>query len=305
MIVIASPSHIRTLTSNMLFYRSPAESTQDQLNLIRLTLAGHSPKTNDAKRTIFHEILSSKLPPSDKSAQRLADEAQIVVGGGVETTAFALSIAAFHIIHNPRIYERLHADLVEALPNRSMLDLYTLEQMPYLKACVMEAVRLSYGLSARNPRTRKAPMRYGEWIIPADTCVVSTPPPLSSRRSQKVECKANAAQSMSIPDLSHDETIFPDSHAYIPERWLNDPKTADGVPLDRFMVSFGRGTRACLGINLAWTELYLTLGMLFRRYRFELHEPDVRDVQMAHDFFIPVTRLDGKGVRVFVEGCKD
>jgi hypothetical protein len=53
---------------------------------------------------------------------------------------------------------------------------------------------------------------------------------------------------MSIPDLSHDETIFPDSHAYIPERWLNDPKTADGVPLDRFMVSFGRGTRACVWV---------------------------------------------------------
>lgn len=110
---------------------------------------------------------------------------------------------------------------------------------------------------------------------------------------------------MSIPDVSHDESIFPDSHTYIPERWLNDPKTADGVPLDRFMVSFGRGTRACLGVNLAWTELYLTLGMMFRRYKFALHEPDVREVRMAHDFFIPVPRLDGEGVRVFVEGCED
>ena len=110
---------------------------------------------------------------------------------------------------------------------------------------------------------------------------------------------------MTIPDLSHDETLFPSSHTFTPERWLDDPKTHDGIPLERFMVSFGRGTRACLGINLAWTELYLTLGMLFRRYKFELLEPDVRDVRMAHDFFIPVARLDGKGVRVWVEGSKD
>jgi cytochrome P450 len=110
---------------------------------------------------------------------------------------------------------------------------------------------------------------------------------------------------MSIPDLSHDESTFPDHQAFIPERWLNNPKTSNGIPLDRFMVSFGRGTRACLGINLAWTELYLTLGMLFRRYKFELHEPDVRDVQMAYDFFIPATRLEGKGVRVFAEACRD
>jgi len=36
----------------------------------------------------------------------------------------------------------------------------------------MEAVRLSYGLSARNPRTRKTVMRYGGWVVPAGTNVV-------------------------------------------------------------------------------------------------------------------------------------
>jgi cytochrome P450 len=115
------------------------------------------------------------LPAADKSATRLAEEAQIVVGGGVETTAFTLSIATFHIVNNPRIYERLHADLVRAFPNRDTLELYPLEQMPYLKACVMEAARLSYGLSARNPRTRRTVLRYGEYVIPADTCVVCIP----------------------------------------------------------------------------------------------------------------------------------
>jgi cytochrome P450 len=115
---------------------------------------------------------------------------------------------------------------------------------------------------------------------------------------------------MTIPDLSHDENVFPDSDSFIPERWLNNPTTihpitSDPVSLDKFMVSFGRGTRSCLGMNLAWTELYLTLGMLFRRYKFELIEPDVRDVQLGHDFFIPVAWEGGKGVRVWVESCKD
>lgn len=146
---------------------------QDQTSLIARTLRGESIKSNDAKKTIFHEILASKLPASDKTQKRLEEEAQIVIGGGVETTAFALSIAAFHIINIPRIYERLHADLVAAFPNRSVLELAPLEKMPYLKACVMEAVRLSYGLSARNPRTRREAMRYGEWVVPAGTCVVS------------------------------------------------------------------------------------------------------------------------------------
>ena len=191
------------------------------------TLRGEDVKTNDAKRTIFHEILGSKLlPPQDKSKQRLEDEAQIVVGGGVETTAFALSIASFHIINTPRIYQRLHADLVKAFPNRTTLELQPLEQMPYLKACIMEALRMGYGLSARNPRTHDKPLKYQEWIIPARTNI-----------------------SMTIPEVSHDEEIFPKSREFIPERWLDDPKTKDGIPLDRFMVSFGRGTRSCLGMK--------------------------------------------------------
>lgn len=110
---------------------------------------------------------------------------------------------------------------------------------------------------------------------------------------------------MSIPDLSHDESIFPKSDVFDPERWLSSTSSTTDVPLDHFMVSFGRGTRSCLGINLAWTELYLTLGMMFRRYRFELIEPDERDVRIGHDFFIPVAWEGGKGVRVWVEGSGD
>ncbi|CAN9243726.1 cytochrome P450 [Alternaria alternata] len=255
---------------------------QDNWHLIARTLEGEEIKSNDAKKTIFQEILSSKLPASDKTHKRLADEAQIIIGGGVETTAFSLSTAAFHIINTPRIYERLHRELVEAFPNRDVLELGPLEKMPYFKAIIMETARMSYGLSARNPRTHKTPLKYGQWVIPANTCI-----------------------SMTIPDVSHDETIFPSSHEFIPERWLDDPKTPEGIPLERFMVSFGRGTRSCLGINLAYIELYLTLGMMFRRYKFELHESDVEDVTLAHDFFIPVAKLDSKGLRVLVKRTGD
>ncbi|KAF2265076.1 cytochrome P450 [Lojkania enalia] len=255
---------------------------RDQWEIIGRYLAGETVKTNDAQKTIFQEILTSKLPDSDKSHRRLADEAQIVVGGGVETTAFALTIASFHIINTPHIYNRLHADLVAAFPNADAIDLLTCESLPYLKACINEAVRLGYGLSARNPRTHDRDLRYKEWVIPQGTCVA-----------------------MTVSDVSHDEKIFPDSYSFVPERWEGEARTSDGIPLERFLVSFGRGTRSCLGINLAWTEMYLTLATMFRRYKFELFEADVGDVQMGHDFFIPVVKLDSKGVRVFVSSTSD
>lgn len=46
--------------------------------------------------------------------------------------------------------------------------------------------------------------------------------------------------------IHHNETIFPDSHTFNPDRWL--VPTAKG--LDRFLVSFSSGTRQCLGTKL-------------------------------------------------------
>ena len=47
-------------------------------------------------------------------------------------------------------------------------------------------------------------------------------------------------------------------------------------------------------------ELYLAIGTLFRRFSFELYETDTSDVEMVHDFFLPMPRLDSRGVRVKV-----
>ena len=49
-----------------------------------------------------------------------------------------------------------------------------------------------------------------------------------------------------------------------PERWL--VSTEQTYTLDHNMVPFGRGTRQCVGMPLAYTELYVTLGTLFRRF---------------------------------------
>ncbi|KAF2624983.1 cytochrome P450, partial [Macroventuria anomochaeta] len=63
--------------------------------------------------------------------------------------------------------------------------------------------------------------------------------------------------------LHRDPTIFPEPDEFRPERWLNIS------PLERQKLkahanSFGRGTRQCMGVRLAYAELYLTLGHMFR-----------------------------------------
>ena len=58
----------------------------------------------------------------------------------------------------------------------------------------------------------------------------------------------------------------------------------------------------CLGMNLAYAEIHLTLAAVFRRFDLELFETTrEEDVDIAHDFFNPSAKVDSKGVRVLVK----
>ena len=60
--------------------------------------------------------------------------------------------------------------------------------------------------------------------------------------------------SMSAVVMNHNESVFPDSHEFIPERWL-DAQGQRRKDLDRCLMSFSKGSRQCLGIK------YVTLGL--------------------------------------------
>ncbi|KIA76001.1 cytochrome P450 [Aspergillus ustus] len=241
-------------------------------------------KVEDDNSTVFSELIEGDLPDAEKADRRLQDEAQLVIAAGLVTTTWALSVGTFYLLSNPKVVARLRLELDEAIPGydpanpTANLEWAHLEKLPYLTGVIKEAVRLSYSTASRNVRLLPKPFEFNEWTIPARTPV-----------------------SMTIPFLNHDEEIFPNSRSFIPERWLGSPRTKNGSPLERYFVGFGKGTRSCLGLNLAWCELYLVFASLFRFFDLELFETDITDVELAHDFFIAFPKLDSKGVRVFVK----
>ncbi|RAH87352.1 cytochrome P450 [Aspergillus japonicus CBS 114.51] len=237
-------------------------------------------KTREADRnTVFAALLDSDLPPEDKSLRRLHHEAFTVIGAGFDTTRFAMTVASYHILSTPSIYHRLREELKAAIPDpTNMPSLQELERLPYLTGCIQEGIRLSYGVVQRGPRiSDKFTLNYKSWVIPKNTAI-----------------------SMDIYSVHHDEAIFPDSFTYKPERWLADPVAPDGRKLSRYMVAFGRGTRSCLGINLAYAEMYIALANIYRRFEFELYETGRESVELYRDMFLPHVRPDTQGVRVKV-----
>jgi len=98
--------------------------------------------------------------------------------------------------------------------------------------------------------------------------------------------------------MHHNETIFPNSYEFLPERWLGD----EGSALEKYMVAFSKGSRQCIGMTLARAEMYLTLATVFRRYDLELFDTiRERDIDPAYDGFLPQTSPESKGVWAIIK----
>ena len=89
--------------------------------------------TTGRSPTIFHEILSSDLPASEKHAKRLGEEGFVVIAAGGETTGRTLAVATYFILSNPRILSTLKLELRNAMPlPYDKPKLKDLEQLPWL-----------------------------------------------------------------------------------------------------------------------------------------------------------------------------
>lgn len=71
------------------------------------------------------------------------------------------------------------------------------------------------------------------------------------------------------------------------------------------MTHFSKGTRACIGINLAYCEMFLTLAAVFRRFHLELFETTTDDVRMVKDMFMAAPKSDSMGVRIRIKGERE
>jgi cytochrome P450 len=102
--------------------------------------------------------------------------------------------------------------------------------------------------------------------------------------------------------MHSNETVFPDPDTFKPERWLDNSKGPDGIrPLSHYMVAFSKGTRMCIGLNMAYSEIFIGLATIFRRHHFELFETDRTDVDFSVDMVSAQPKFGTKGIRVVVK----
>lgn len=250
--------------------------------------------------TIFRVALDAKLPAHEQSVDRLADDAQMAVMAGTLTTSMTLDTIMYWLLAQPDTLRKLKEELYNAVPVASgigSVPLVVLEGLPYLTAVIKEGLRLSYGASMRLQR------------IDPDNAIIFT----DKNSGKEWTIPAKTPVGMSTVQIHHDENIYPDSKSFRPERWLG----SEGKRLDKYFVSFSKGSRNCLGMNLSYGELYLFLATVWRSWTsrevgptegeaglLELFETTARDVEIEGDYYIPVAQKGSKGVRLVAHRLK-
>ncbi|KAM5432645.1 hypothetical protein McanMca71_007380 [Microsporum canis] len=242
-------------TKSFLRYLQQSErDTRDTLAAVASSSPGHN-----VNNTMIYTIVHSDLPPADKTFDRIFEELATVTGAGFETTSNTLRLILYHLYTNNTILERLREEITIASDGSGPIPLKKLEQLPYLTAILQEGLRLSPGVSTRAARITDKDLFYMSWRIPTGTPV-----------------------GMTTILMHTDEKLYPDPMRFNPDRWMN---SATKGTITSTFAPFSRGTRMCIGMHLAWAEMYLLLAYLVKEFDFTIMNATAGDFELEKDNF--------------------
>ncbi|KAK9827982.1 hypothetical protein WJX81_005128 [Elliptochloris bilobata] len=183
----------------------------------------------------------------------VANQVNVMILAGFETTANALAFATYLLSTNPTKRERLLAE-VDAFGRKRVPTLHDLDKLPYLEACLKESLRL----------------------FPPATTIIR----MATRHMELGGFRVEPGQWLAVAAYSmhRNPAYWQDPEAYLPERYMPGTPEAAAVP-EHGWVPFGEGTRACIGLRFALEEAKIALLRLCQRFTFEL-EPGQEPLQV-------------------------
>ncbi len=178
------------------------------------------------------DILNLLIGATDADGNGMSDvelhnELMTMLFAGHETTATALSWAIYWINYLPEVKEKLLAELATLDP---AYDAMTASRLPYLNAVCSETLRIYPVGMLTFPRITQEPVTLQGYDLEPGTVI-----------------------SGCIYLTHHREDLYPESHLFKPERFLERQFS----PYE--FIPFGGGSRRCLGMALAQLEMKLVI----------------------------------------------
>jgi cytochrome P450 len=230
----------------------------------------HSPSQPD----YLDRFLEIKAAGAGDSAAFPVDDNRVVswimvnLGAGADTTAISIRSALYYSLRTPGVWARLRAELASAglfdAENFSgePVSLKQARRVPYLEAVVREAIRYLPGVSLGieryvPPGGQRLPCA-GNRVVPQGTILAFNPWIINRNKS----------------------VFGPDSHEFRPERWLRGEGEGEAEFAARLRamndadLSFGAGSRMCIGKHFGIMQVFKVVATLALRYDIELVNPE-------------------------------
>ncbi|XP_034487482.1 probable cytochrome P450 12a5, mitochondrial [Drosophila innubila] len=208
------------------------------------------------KKPEHEQSVLEKLLKIDKKVAIVMAMDMLVAG--VDTTTSTLTGCLLCLAKNPEKQAKLREEILRILPHKdSEFTESSLNNMPYLRACIKESLRI-YPLLSGNSRVTKSDIVLNGYQIPKETAVI-----------------------MHYYVLHMDDQHFPRSKEFLPERWLrqtNEEARDSKCPSNSLKASnpfvylpFGFGPRMCIGKRIVEMELELGIARLIRNFYIEFN----------------------------------
>lgn len=201
-------------------------------------IARRSAEGPRAEPDVLDALLGMSLEwPASTRYRRLRTELSSLVFAGFETTAESVSWAIALLHGNPTALAQAYAevDTLGEVPIRYA----HLEQLPYLRACFDEALRIA--APAGILRTTNEDDEIGGYLIPARSHVLISP-----------------------YRLHRDERFWSRPGEFEPNRFLHDKINRNAY------IPFSIGPRKCMGWRMAYIDGVMTLAAILQLYEFEI-----------------------------------
>jgi len=206
-----------------------------------------NPILHDKPSNLLEAMLAARdVPGSGITDETVRSNAIVMVFAGEDTTANTLGWLLYLLSRAPATAARLAAE-AEAAPD-------PLQPMPYLEACVQEAMRMK----------PVAPIMGAEAVSDVALNGVQVP------AGTVVFVLLRHAFALEVP--------LADGDTFRPERWLEDGFGTGINDPGRKLLPFGGGPRFCPGRYLAMCEIRTVLTMVLRHFSIEA-APDAAPVE--------------------------
>ncbi|KAH6632420.1 cytochrome P450 [Chaetomium tenue] len=231
-------------------------------------------RTGDGRQDLMASLIQGHLKDPERFGEGdVFAVAHGAIFAGSDSTASTMQSFFWHVLDDQCVYNSVLREIEQAvatgvLPAEGNVTWNQAQSLPYLQACLKEAMRVrpAVGLNI----TRVVPPEGAELdghFFPGGTTIA---------------CNGWV--------LHRDKEVFgQDADDYKPERWLEDEERAKRM--ERYMFQFGGGSHLCIGRNLALLEINKVVPRLLRDYRFELAHPG-RPLKANASFFVVQSGLE-------------